>query len=312
MVIHSPLLKESECLQSTPYLAHSRNKRSSPKILSEVSAVPGSSARFWRLCLCNNHKNQKQGGLVWTQLDPPGAYVCVCVCVCMCACVYVCVCECPVVSDFATPWTVPHQALLSMGFPRQEHCSGLPFSFSREDSLWPRDPAHITYDSCMGRWVLDHERHLGSPDPRGAPDKQTQNPSVWVMGLEKKTPPCHEQCQPLHRLQLERTLPFQILTISQGHRGSTEHRGTQASVFPLTQLSISPWRRGGRQPDTSFADRNTRQVGSALLVWWSLSYAWWEPWKWWNGNYTNGLKIKGWAGIYQGNTNKRCRNKRGS
>ena len=74
---------------------------------------------------------------MWTQLDPPGAYmcVCVCVCVCMCACVYVCVCECPVVSDFATPWTVPHQALLSMGFPRQEHCSGLPFSFSREDSL---------------------------------------------------------------------------------------------------------------------------------------------------------------------------------
>ena len=94
MVIHSPLLKESECLQSTPYLARSRNKRSSPKILSEVSAVPGSSARFWRLCLCNNHKNQKQGGLVWTQLDPPGAYMCVCVCVCVCACVHVYMCVC--------------------------------------------------------------------------------------------------------------------------------------------------------------------------------------------------------------------------
>ena len=28
---------------------------------------------------------------------------------------------------FATPWTVAHQALLSMGFPRQEYWSGLPF-----------------------------------------------------------------------------------------------------------------------------------------------------------------------------------------
>ena len=27
----------------------------------------------------------------------------------------------------ATPWTIAHQALLSMGFSRQEHWSGLPF-----------------------------------------------------------------------------------------------------------------------------------------------------------------------------------------
>ena len=28
---------------------------------------------------------------------------------------------------FAIPWTVTHQASLSMGFPRQEYWSGLPF-----------------------------------------------------------------------------------------------------------------------------------------------------------------------------------------
>ena len=28
---------------------------------------------------------------------------------------------------FTTPWTVAHQVLLSMGFPRQEYLSGLPF-----------------------------------------------------------------------------------------------------------------------------------------------------------------------------------------
>ena len=33
-----------------------------------------------------------------------------------------------VVSDSATPWTVAHQAPLSMGFSRQEYWSGLPYS----------------------------------------------------------------------------------------------------------------------------------------------------------------------------------------
>ena len=40
------------------------------------------------------------------------------------SCVYVC----SVMSNsFATPWTVDHQASLSMGFPRQEYWSRVPF-----------------------------------------------------------------------------------------------------------------------------------------------------------------------------------------
>ena len=38
-----------------------------------------------------------------------------------------CVCACSVVSNSATPWTVAHQASLSMGFPREEYWSGFPF-----------------------------------------------------------------------------------------------------------------------------------------------------------------------------------------
>ena len=34
---------------------------------------------------------------------------------------------CQVMSDSAIPWTVAQQAALSMGFPRQEYASGLPF-----------------------------------------------------------------------------------------------------------------------------------------------------------------------------------------
>ena len=41
-------------------------------------------------------------------------------------CVYVCVGVCAHIL-FATPWTVAHEAPLSMGFSRQEHWSGLPF-----------------------------------------------------------------------------------------------------------------------------------------------------------------------------------------
>ena len=29
--------------------------------------------------------------------------------------------------SFVTPWTVARQVPLSLGFPRQEYCSGLPF-----------------------------------------------------------------------------------------------------------------------------------------------------------------------------------------
>ena len=49
-----------------------------------------------------------------------------------------------VVSDSVTPWTVAHQALLSMGFSRQECSSGLPFPSPGDlpdPEIEPRSPA---------------------------------------------------------------------------------------------------------------------------------------------------------------------------
>ena len=47
-------------------------------------------------------------------------------------CWYVCVCVCAQLLSHiqlsATPWIVAHQAPLSMGFSRQKHWNGLPFS----------------------------------------------------------------------------------------------------------------------------------------------------------------------------------------
>ena len=46
-------------------------------------------------------------------------------------CVCVCVCELSCVPLFATPWTVAHQAPLSMEFSRQEYWIRLPFPTPR-------------------------------------------------------------------------------------------------------------------------------------------------------------------------------------
>ena len=43
---------------------------------------------------------------------------------------------------FATPWTAAYQALLSMGFPRQDYWSGLPFPALGKAAFEPMsDPA---------------------------------------------------------------------------------------------------------------------------------------------------------------------------
>ena len=56
---------------------------------------------------------------------------------------------------FATLWTVSLQAPLSMGFSRQEHWSGLPCP---PPGIFPTQGLnlHLTYVSCIGRWVLYH------------------------------------------------------------------------------------------------------------------------------------------------------------
>ena len=48
--------------------------------------------------------------------------------------------------SLATPWTVAHQAPLSMGFPRQEYWSGLPFPSPRDlpdPGVKPTSPASL-------------------------------------------------------------------------------------------------------------------------------------------------------------------------
>ena len=68
---------------------------------------------------------------------------------------------------FATPWTVAYQASLSMGFPRQEYWSGLPFpspgdlpdpginpgsSALEADALTSEPPGKLSLSICHDCW----------------------------------------------------------------------------------------------------------------------------------------------------------------
>ena len=55
---------------------------------------------------------------------------------------------------FVTPWTVAHQAPLSMEWVAVPSSRG---------SSWPRDQTHVPYVSCIGRQVLYYSCRLGSP-----------------------------------------------------------------------------------------------------------------------------------------------------
>ena len=58
-------------------------------------------------------------------------------------------------NSFATPWTIAHQIPLSVGFSRQEYCSGLPFPSPRDlpdPGIKPGSPA-LQADSLL----LSHE-----------------------------------------------------------------------------------------------------------------------------------------------------------
>ena len=64
----------------------------------------------------------------------------------------ICVCVCTLMffSDSATPWTVAHQAPLSMAFPRQEYRCGLPFPSPGDPPDPGIEPASLASPSLAG------------------------------------------------------------------------------------------------------------------------------------------------------------------
>ena len=63
---------------------------------------------------------------------------------------------------FATPWTVAHQAPLSMGFSRQEYWSGLPFPSPGDLPIPGIEPSSLTSPALAG--VFFTTEPLGKPE----------------------------------------------------------------------------------------------------------------------------------------------------
>ena len=90
------------------------------------------------------------------------------------------------VQSFAIPWTVAHQAPLSMGFSRQEYWRGLPFPSPGDlphPGIETGSPA-LQADSLPSETIFKHYTHRGSdtPYPRGPSiiSRQYIGPLIWV------------------------------------------------------------------------------------------------------------------------------------
>ena len=78
---------------------------------------------------------------------------------------------------FAILWTFVHQALLSMGFSRQEHWSGLPCPPSGDLPHPGIEPVSPVSPALTGRFFITS--HLGSPTGDTADSKSDQVPVLW-------------------------------------------------------------------------------------------------------------------------------------
>ena len=86
---------------------------------------------------------------------------------------------------FVTPWTIAHQAPLSMGFPRHEYWSGSPFLTSEDlpdPGIEPMSPVSLLH------WQVDFlsPRYLGSLN---SPSEQPTIPRAEIE-LPRKSHPC--------------------------------------------------------------------------------------------------------------------------
>ena len=94
----------------------------------------------------------------------------------------VCVCVCESVSHvllFATPWTMACQAPQSMGFSRQEYCSGLPFP----------SPEHLPDPGIKPRSPTLEADALTSEPPGKQYGRPRFNPWVWKIPWRRKWQP---------------------------------------------------------------------------------------------------------------------------
>ena len=85
-------------------------------------------------------------------------------------------------SSFVIPWTVAHQAPLSMGFSRQEYWSGLDVNHSR--SLYDPPPRVMEIKAKINKWDLIKRKSFCTM--KETVSKVKRQPSEWEKIIENE------------------------------------------------------------------------------------------------------------------------------
>ena len=83
--------------------------------------------------------------------------MCVCVCVCVCVCIHAQLLSCVLV--FVISWTIAHQAPLSMGFPKKEYWSRLPFPLPGDLLNLEIKPMSPVSPALAGGFILSNQQY---------------------------------------------------------------------------------------------------------------------------------------------------------
>ena len=145
----------------------------------------------------------------------------------------------------ATPWTVALQeAPLPTGFSRQEYWSGLPCPPPGESSR-PRDRICVSYVSCIGRQVLYHKCHLGSPSwSRVGPSSNMTGILMKRGNLEIDThtgkTPCECEGRDWHDVSTSQGMPKTATVPPETRR---EAQDTSSLTALRRKTLLTPWAR---------------------------------------------------------------------
>ena len=205
----------------------------------------------------------------------------VCVCVCVCVCVQ------SLSLVFATAWTVAHQALLSMEFPRQEYWSWLPFPTPGDLPNLGVEHATLVYPTLAGRslyhstipWENHNSKIPMHPNVQFSSDAQLQPTLCDPMDCSTPGFPGHHQLLELLKLMcIELVMP------------ST----TSSSVIPFCCLQSFP----ASFPMSQFFISGGQSIGASTSVL-PMNTQDWSPLGW-TGLIT--LQFKGLSRVFSNTT----------
>ena len=134
-------------------------------------------------------------------------------------------------NSFATPWTVAHQAPLSMGFPRQEYWSGLPCSLPG-DIL---DPG--IEPMCLLHWQED-SFNTGKPDLLYATAKSLQSCPTLCNPTDSSPPG-----SPIPGILQARTLEWVAISFSNAWKWKVK-----VKLLSRVWLFTTPWTAAYQAP----------------------------------------------------------------